>query len=94
MREKMDPSQPLTKLEFKEIYHPYRDLPEINITYFCLKSSIFFKVDVLPISVNYHEFVAQQKVVLCVSMAKMTLRSLWAVARTAFLKGRPSCLLF
>ena len=50
MREKMDPSQSLAKLEFKDIYHPYHDIREINITYFCLKSSIFFKVDVLLIS--------------------------------------------
>jgi len=49
----MDTSQALTKLEFKEIYHQYRDLREINITYFCLKSSIFFKVDVLLISGSY-----------------------------------------
>jgi hypothetical protein len=47
MREKMDSSQPLTKFEFKDIYHPYRDLREINITYSCLKSSIFSKGDVL-----------------------------------------------
>jgi len=49
----MDPSQSLTKLEFKEIYHPYRDLREINITYFCLKSSIFFKADVLLTTGSY-----------------------------------------
>jgi len=53
MREKMDPSQPFTKFEFKEIYHPYRDLLEINITYFCLKSSIFSKGDVLLTSGSY-----------------------------------------
>jgi len=48
----MDISQPLTKLEFKEIYHLYRDLREINITYFCLKSSILFKANCLKLNLT------------------------------------------
>jgi len=49
------------------------------------KASIFLKVDALLSSVNYHEFTAYLKNVFWVSIAKITLRSLWAVARTAFL---------
>jgi hypothetical protein len=49
--------------------HQYHNYQENDIIDNGLKSSIFIVLDVLLLSVNYHEFTCGQKVVRCVSMA-------------------------
>ena len=52
---------------------------------FEMKSTILRRGCQMHVSVNYHQFILASNNVLFLNIANITLISLWAVARTAFL---------